>query len=110
MKFGRQIKSVRRFANKALKKFSFGTKKVGQKMALIGNAAEKGGLATGNMEIAQAGQMLSEAGGLTGETSSVVEKLRTLKTDQDLETLVEEGIILADKGAKFGAKANTMVQ
>ena len=110
MKLGRQIKGVRKFANKGMKKFSFGTKKVASGSQFLGDAMEKAGLATGNPQLAQAGSMLSEGGGIVGGAGSVVEKVRTVRTSDDLAEAIEDGVILAEKGAAFGAKANMLVQ
>ena len=110
MKFGRQIKGVRKFANKGMKKFSFGTKKVASGSQFLGDAMERAGLATGNPQLATAGSMLSEGGGLVGDAGSVVEKVRTVRTSGDLAEAIEDGIILAGKGAQFGAKVNMLVQ
>lgn len=110
MKFGRQIKGVRKFANKGMKKFSFGSKKVAQGATFLGDAMEKAGMATGNPQLAQAGGMLSEGGGLVGGAGSVVEKVRTVRTSDDLAEAITDGVVLAQQGATFGAKVNMLVQ
>ena len=110
MKFGRQIKGVRKFANKGMKKFSFGAKKVEHGSQFLGDAMSKAGLATGNPQLAQAGSLLSEGGGLVGGAGSVVEKVRTVRTSDDLAEAIEDGIVLAGQGAQFGAKVNMLVQ
>ena len=110
MKFGRQIKGVRKFANKGMKKFSFGTKKVAQGSQFLGDAMEKAGMATGNPQLAQAGSLVSEGGGLVGGAGSVVEKVRTVRTSDDLAEAITDGVVLAARGAQFGAKVNMLVQ
>ena len=110
MKFGRQIKGVRKFANKGMKKFSFGTKKVASGSQFLGDAMEKAGLATGNQQLVQAGSMLGEGGGIVGGAGNVVEKVRTVRTSDDLAEAIEDGLVLAEKGSSFGAKVNMLVQ
>ena len=110
MKFGTQIKGIRKFSNKGMKKFSFGTKKVAAGSQFLGDAMEKAGMATGNPQLAQAGSLVSEGGGLVGDAGSVVEKVRTVRTSQDLAEAIEDGLILAGQGAQFGAKVNLLVQ
>ena len=110
MKFGRQIKGVRKFANKGMKKYSFGTKKVHQASQFLGDAMEKAGLATGNPQLAQAGSMINEGGDIVGASGSVVEKVRKVRTSDDLAEAIEDGVVLAEKGSKFGAKVNMLVQ
>ena len=110
MKFGRQIKGVRKFANKGLKKFSYGCKKIEGGSQFLGDAMERAGMATGNVQVQQAGSLLSEGGGLVGDAGSVVEKVRTLRTSDDLAEAIEDGIVLAAQGAQFGAKVNMLVQ
>ena len=111
MKFGRQIKGgPRKFANKSMKKFSFGSKKIASGSQFLGDAMEKAGLATGNPQLAQAGSMLSEGGGIVGGAGSVVEKVRTVRTSDDLAEAIEDGVVLAEKGSAFGAKVNMLVQ
>ena len=111
MKFGRQIKGgPRKFANKAMKKFSFGSKKVAHGATFLGDAMEKAGMATGNPQLAQAGSLVSEGGGLVGGAGSVVEKVRTVRTSDDLAEAITDGVVLAAQGAQFGAKVNMLVQ
>lgn len=110
MKFGRQIKGVRKFANKGMKKFSFGAKKVSSGATFLGDSMTKAGVATGNPQLIQAGGLLSEGGGLVGGAGSVVEKVRTVRTSDDLAEAIEDGIVLAGQGAQFGAKVQMLVQ
>ena len=111
MKFGRQIKGgPRKFANKAMKKFSFGSKKVAHGATFLGDAMEKAGMATGNPQLSQAGALVSEGGGLVGDAGSVVEKVRTVRTSDDLAEAITDGVVLAARGAQFGAKVNMLVQ
>ena len=46
MKFGRQIKSVRKFSNKQAKMYSFGAKKIGKYGVGIGDSMTNAGAAT----------------------------------------------------------------
>ena len=102
MKFGRQIKSVRKFSNKQAKNYSFGAKKIGKYSVGIGNSMTKAGLVTGNPQLAMAGQ-------LVGDSGNLVEKVRTIRTADDVASAVEDGIVLTAKGAEFGGKVSMLV-
>ena len=64
----------------------------------------------GNPQLSQAGSLVSEGGGLVGDAGSVVEKVRTVRTSDDLAEAITDGVVLAARGAQFGAKVNMLVQ
>ena len=110
IKYEQQIKGVRKLANKGMKKYKVRNKKEAKGRQYEGEAMDKVGLATGNPQLAQAGSMLSEGGGIVGGAWSVVEKVRTVRTSDDLAEAIEDGLVLAWQGAQFGAKFNMLVQ
>ena len=109
MKFGRQIKSLSKFSNKQAKMYSFGAKKIGKYGVGIGDSMTKAGAATGNAQLMMAGQLVGEGSGIVGDSGNLVEKVRTIRTGDDVASAVEDGIVLAAKGAEFGGKVSMLV-
>ena len=109
MKFGRQIKSVRKFSNKQAKMYSFGAKKIGKYGVGIGDSMTKAGAATGNAQLMMAAQLVCEGSCRVGDSGNLVETGRTIRTGDDVASAVEDGIVLAAKGAEFGGKVSMLV-
>lgn len=98
------FKSTRKFGNKMAKGTSLGLKKASAGADFLGQAIEKAGVATGQPTLVSAGQVLQEGGQLAGRTAASVEKLRTIKTSDDLAEVIEDGYGIADEGGQLMAK------
>ena len=98
------FKSTRKFGNKVAKGTSLGLKKASAGADFLGQAIEKAGVATGQPTLVSAGQVLQEGGQLAGRSAAAVEKLRTIKTSDDLASVIEDGYGIADEGGQLMAK------
>tara|TARA_R100001129_G_scaffold184403_2_gene169247 strand:- start:4101 stop:4433 length:333 start_codon:yes stop_codon:yes gene_type:complete len=97
-------KSTRKFGNKAMKGTSLGLKKASAGAEFLGSAIEKAGVATGQPTLVGAGQVLREGGQLAGRSAAAVEKLRTVRTSDDLASAIEDGYAIGTEGAELYAK------
>ena len=97
-------KSTRKFGNKLAKGTSLGLKKASAGAEFLGEAIEKAGVATGQPTLVSAGQVLREGGQLAGRSSAAVEKLRTVRTADDLASAIEDGYAIGTEAAEMYAK------
>jgi len=97
-------KSTRKFGNKMMKGTSLGLKKASAGAEFLGEAIEKAGVATGQPTLVSAGQVLREGGQLAGRSAAAVEKLRTVRTPDDLAGAITDGTAIATDGAALVAK------
>lgn len=103
------FKSTRKFGNKVAKGTSLGLKKASVGAEFLGSAIEKAGVATGQPTLVGAGQVLRQGGQLAGRTGAAVEKLRTIKTSDDLASVIEDGYGIANDASSLGAKGASLV-
>lgn len=97
-------KSTRKFGNKVAKGTSLGLKKASAGAEFLGEAIEKAGVATGQPTLVSAGQVLQEGGQLAGRSSAAVEKLRTIRTSDDLASVIEDGYAIGTDAGELYAK------